>query len=224
MIQQGQDRFIGPSSVVRGESDLTRIHRDFMSWGDGHLTGIERELVMTFWRSLQSGVMSPFDPSRFFEAERKLQGDIRPQVAEQLMIIHALSVEDGFRHRVPVTVWNALACIAVQTEQSESDLPTIRGREDLLLPWREVDVVLHAIAKPYDFFLHLQSRFSERGYLLSHFGECGCCIRQAKQGAVQAYLEPHLAVAATQALYKHLHAEAKLLIGDELPHAASSVI
>ena len=200
-------------------SDLFAVHKGHLAWAEDRLHGAEAQCVAGVWYELMGGLHYQFDPTPFLEHARKLHGEVPVPMAAQIMVIAKLSIE--FRGRVSVLVWESLACIAVQTEASDDEAASIRGRQDLLLPWQEVDAVLHAIAKPYDFFMHVQTRFCEAGFLLSHFGECGCCIREAGPDKIRCYLRDNLKRPATLALMKHLHTEGKLLLGDELPHAAS---
>lgn len=201
-------------------SDLHAVHRGHMAWIAGHLNGEDQQVAANFAVKLMDGLNYLFDPTPFMNfAMAQYDGILPPPIAKQLITIQKLSLE--FRGRVSVVVWEALACIAVQTVPSEQP-DSIRGRKDLLLPWQEVDVVLHAIAKPYDFFQHLQSCFCSMGFLLSHFGECGCCIREARTDVIRCYLAERLKQPATEALMKHLHTEAITILVNELPHAASS--
>lgn len=201
-------------------ADLVAVHRGHMAWIADHLNDVDQQRAANFAAKLMDGLNYSFDPTLFIEHATSQHSGVLPQhIAKQLIIINKLALE--FRGRVSVVVWEALACIAVQTSPSEQP-DTIRGRKDLILPWQEVDVVLHAIAKPYDFFMHVQTRFAAEGFLLSHFGECGCCIREAGPSAINCYLADRLQQPATEALMKHLHTEAVTILVNELPHAASS--
>lgn len=201
-------------------TDLMNVHHSHVAWVDKHLTSEGWSKVTGFMTKLCDGLNYQFDASPFIQHAKMMYGGILPQrIAIQLLVIQKLALE--FRGRVSVVVWEALACIAVQTEPA-NEPASIRGRKDLILPWQEVDVVLHAIAKPYDFFMHVQTRFAAEGFLLSHFGECGCCIRDASPDQMRCYLAERLKKPATEALMKHLHAEAVLILVNELPHAAST--
>lgn len=219
---QSQHRFKPGFDVLhkKTSSDLHAVHKGHMHWAEDRLADHPHgQSVKAFWAKLMEGLYYPFDPTYFMEYAEGFYGEVPPPIATQIGIIAKLAQE--FRGRVSVVVWESLASIAVQTEASDSVAASIRGRKDLIVPWQEVDIVLHAIAKPYDFFMHVQTRFCEAGFLLAHFGECGCCIREAGPDKIRCYLRDNLKRPATEALMKHLHTEGVTILGDELPHAAS---
>lgn len=221
-LHQSQHRFKPGFDVLhkKTSADLHAVHKGHLHWAEDRLVDHPHDqIVKAFWAKLMSGLHYQFDPTPFTECAERLYGEVPPPMAAQIKVIDKLAQE--FRGRVSVIVWESLASIAVQTEASDSVAASIRGRTDLMVPWQEADIVLHAIAKPYDFFMHVQTRFCEAGFLLSHFGGCGCCIREAGPDKIRCYLRDNLKRPATEALMQHLHTEGMTILGDELPHAAS---